>query len=124
MAPRVLVVDDEEVFADLARDQLGARGFEVAVASSGEEALAAAAENPPDVILLDVLLPGLAGDEVLRRLKSDPRTKAVPVVVCSVTLRERVAQERLLALGASAFVSKPCKPDDLAARLREVLPPT
>lgn len=80
LGPLVLVVDDDSRNARLACDVLGAAGFRTASAMTGEEALALAQEQPPDVILLDVRLPDLDGAEVARRLKKDARTAAIPVV--------------------------------------------
>lgn len=121
MRNKVLLVDDEEVFSQLTQQQLARRGFDVTVVSTGEEALEKALSQPPDVILLDVLLPGIDGGEVLRRLKADPRTKGTPVLICSITVKERAAIQKFITMGADGFVAKPCRPDDLADKLRTTL---
>ena len=123
MGQNVLLIDDEEVFATLAAEQLTRRGFNVVVAASGVEALEKIKTQRPDVILLDFLLPGINGSEVLKRLKADPRTHSIPVVICSITLHERSAISAFMSQGARDFVPKPCQPDALAAKLREIIGP-
>jgi CheY-like chemotaxis protein len=117
MARAILLVDDEEAFLKLTRDQLVGRGFSVTVASSGEEALEKIKVERPDAIILDIMLPGMSGREVLERLQSDPTTKEIPVIVCSIISHEKTVIRDLLAMGARAYVPKPAKPDDLAAKL-------
>ena len=102
-AVRVLVVDDDTDMVRLFQRYLGDGNFEVLTASSAEEALRLAAEQLPQAITLDVMMPDRDGWEVLQLLKNSPRTQDIPVVVCSV-LRER---ELALSLGASEFVAKP-----------------
>jgi len=121
MAHQVLVVDDEEDFSNLTCDQLTDRGFVVATVNDGYEALERVKKEPPDVILLDVLMPGLDGVELLKRLKSDPVTRGIPVLICSITMKERASIQSLLAMGADGYVPKPCPPDRLAASLKAVL---
>jgi two-component system phosphate regulon response regulator PhoB len=77
----VLVVDDERDLVSLLDFNLRQGGFETTLAYGGEEALAAARRRPPDLVLLDLMLPDMTGTEVCRQLKSDPRTRAVPVIV-------------------------------------------
>lgn len=81
MAHRVLVVDDEPSIAGLAKVKLTNGGFEVATAFSGAEALALVASDPPDVIVLDVMMPEMDGWEVASRLKSDPETEHIPILM-------------------------------------------
>jgi len=81
MAKKVLVVDDESNIADLAKIKLTSGGFDVDTANSGEEALEKVAIDPPDVVVLDVMMPGMDGREVARRLKGDPETKHIPILM-------------------------------------------
>ncbi len=97
--PLILVVDDERMNRDLLAVMLSAEGFVVATAASGEEALAAIAMRPPDLILLDVLMPGMNGHEVTRRVKGNLATKNIPVIMVTA-LDDRDA--RLFGLGAGA----------------------
>ena len=116
----ILVVDDEARDRRLLEATLGADGYRVRTATSGEEALAAATAQPPDLILLDLLIPGLDGCEVTRRLKADARTRSVPVIL--VTVLED-SQSRLLGLeaGAEEFLTKPLMRAELLMRVRNLL---
>src|SRR6186713_2788286 len=78
---KVLVVDDTPQNVKLLADLLGLKGYAVATASNGEEALAKVAADPPDLVLLDVMMPGMSGYEVCRRLRADPVTALLPVVL-------------------------------------------
>jgi DNA-binding response OmpR family regulator len=120
MKPRILVADDDDGLRQLLRLILSREGFEVFEAASGEQALALAAAVDPAVILLDVMMPGLDGYDVCRRLKSDQRTGDVPVVFVSAA--EDVGRRNdLQKLGAAACIQKPIGPRDLVARIRAVM---
>jgi two-component system KDP operon response regulator KdpE len=113
----VLVVDDEPQIRRTLATNLRARSFEVLLASSGEEALAMAATHPPDVVILDLGLPGIDGITVIERLREHSN---VPIIVLSV--REREADKvRALDVGADDYVTKPFGMDELLARLRAAL---
>jgi signal transduction histidine kinase len=114
---RILAVDDTPQNLVLLGEIL-AREFTVLVATSGERALALAAANPPpDLILLDVMMPGMDGHEVLGRLRGDERTRTIPVIF--VTARDAVEdEERGLSLGAVDYISKPLHPPLVLARVR------
>ncbi|MDO9557878.1 MAG: response regulator [Coriobacteriia bacterium] len=81
MAKKVLVVDDEPAIANLAKIKLTNQGFDVTTANSGKEALASVASDPPDVMVLDVMMPGMDGWEVASRMKGDPDTKHIPILM-------------------------------------------
>jgi two-component system phosphate regulon response regulator PhoB len=119
-SPKVLVVEDEESILELIRDSIGREGFAVATATSGEDALAAVRDESPDVILLDLMLPGISGLEVCRRLKSQPATADIPVLMLSA----RDGESDVIAgleIGADDYLTKPFSPRILAARLRAAL---
>ena len=120
MAERILVVDDEEVNRDLMEAILTGDGYEIVLAASGPAALAEAAETPPDLILLDLMMPGMSGFEACERFKQDPATAGVPVLVVTA-LGQISNKEAALTRGADDFVMKPVKPDDLRARVRAML---
>src|SRR3989442_5088015 len=116
----ILIVEDEKDLADLMQFNLRQAGFETAAARDGEEALALVRHRTPDLVLLDLMLPGVPGTEVCRQLKSSPRTKQVPVIM--VTARgEEVDRVVGFELGADDFVTKPFSMRELVLRARAVL---
>jgi DNA-binding response OmpR family regulator len=120
MKPRILVADDDAGLRQLLRLILSREGFEVFEAASGEQALALAVAVDPAVILLDVMMPGLDGYDVCRRLKNDQRTGDVPVVFVSAA-EDVTRHNELQKLGAAACIQKPIGPRDLVARVRAVM---
>lgn len=109
---RVLVVDDEPDVLLLCRLNLQQRGHEVLEASEGSRALQLARERHPDVIVLDLMLPGMTGYEVLETLKGDLQTSDIPVLVLTAKSL-RADRERSHGLGASNFLTKPFLPNEL-----------
>jgi two-component system, OmpR family, response regulator RegX3 len=114
---RVLVVEDEESFIDALSVGLQREGFEVAVARDGGDALALFANNPFDVVLLDLMLPKVSGLDVCRQIRS---LSDVPIIVVSAK-GEEVDMVLLLELGADDYVTKPYRLRELVARIRAVL---
>jgi class 3 adenylate cyclase len=112
----VLIVDDEEQNRTLLRDPLEARGYEVAEAENGSVALAAIATRPPDVILLDVMMPQMDGFEVCRRLKTDSKTAHIPILMVTA-LSERKERLMGIAVGANDFLNKPVDLQDVTLRV-------
>jgi CheY-like chemotaxis protein len=118
---RVLVVDDEPDVLLLCRLNLQQHGHELLEASDGSTALDIAREQHPDVIVLDLMLPGMNGYEVLETLKKDGRTSDIPVLV--LTAKSLGAdRERSHELGASEFLTKPFLPSDLCEMVESLLP--
>ena len=116
---RALVIDDDPDLLLLVRRTLEfTAGWRVLTAPSGARGLEIARAEPPDVVLVDLMMPDMDGYEVCRQLKGDPATAAVPVVV--LTARREVDERRLTAVGAAGFVPKPFQPDELARRVREL----
>jgi class 3 adenylate cyclase len=116
----VLVVDDEEPNRILLRDPLEMHGYQVLEAEDGERALQEVAQCTPDVILLDVMMPGLDGFEVCRRLKQDVRTAPIPVLMVTA-LSERKERMMGIAAGANDFLNKPVDIHDLTLRVRNAV---
>ena len=112
-ASRILVIEDDPGAVRLLRTYLEGEGYDVEIAADGEAGFAAATRRPPDAIILDVLLPGIDGWEVLRRLKADPNLRDLPVVVVTVVDERNVA----MSLGAVDYFLKPVNPAALLARL-------
>lgn len=116
----ILVVEDEPDIAELIEYNLLKNGYSPHLAVSGEEALARARKDPPHLVILDLMLPGVDGLEVCRRLKRDPRTSGVPVIM--VTARgEESDVVTGLELGADDYIVKPFSPKVLMARIKAVL---
>jgi DNA-binding response OmpR family regulator len=116
----VLVVDDVAANVKLLADLLEVHGFTVSCCGSGEEALASLAAQPADVVLLDVLMPGMDGYDVCRRIRSDPKLTAIPVVMVT-SLDDREERIKGLEAGADEFLSKPINTQELLARVRSLL---
>jgi putative two-component system response regulator len=113
---RVLVVDDEGGISSLLDRLLVSRGYIVSIATDGPAALAAIARDPPDVILLDVVMPGMDGFTICKRLKNDPATRLTPVILIT-GLSDRETKITGLAAGADDFLTKPIDTQELLARV-------
>jgi CheY-like chemotaxis protein len=118
--PRVLLVDDEEDFLELTSLFLKSAGYEVECARAADEAVARAVRHPPDVILLDILLPGCDGLEILETLRSEPETAGVPVVACTA-LGHRDSGPLLVHAGFDGLVAKPIDWRELDRLLRSTV---
>lgn len=116
----LLIVEDEAALVELLRYNFEQEGFRVSAAADGEEALVMVAEDPPDIIVLDWMLPHLSGLEVCRQLRRRPETRAIPIIM--LTARgEEGDRVRGLESGADDYLSKPFSPRELVARVRAVL---
>jgi two-component system alkaline phosphatase synthesis response regulator PhoP len=116
----VLVVEDEENILELVTFNLKREGYKVTGVASGEEALAAARSKRPDLVVLDLMLPGIDGLEVCRRLRRDERTAEVPIIMLTARGEEADIVTGL-ELGADDYLTKPFSPKVLLARIRTVL---
>jgi two-component system, cell cycle response regulator DivK len=120
MSQRILVIEDQEDNRQILRDLLTNANFEVIEAVDGESGLAAAAAQKPDLILMDIQLPGIDGYETTRRLKADTLLHAVPIIaVTSYALAGEAETAR--AAGCDAYIPKPYSPRQLLAKVREYL---
>jgi putative two-component system response regulator len=113
----ILIVDDAPANLELLSDLLRGRGYEPRPSLSGAAALAAAQADPPDLILLDVDMPGMDGYEVCRRLKADERLRDIPVIFVSAVFTQTEDKVKALALGAVDYVSKPFQAEEVYARV-------
>lgn len=118
--PRVLIVDDDAFIRRPLEFILREEGFRPSTAVDGDDCLERVAEERPDLIILDVMMPGRDGFEICRALKDDPSVAEVPVILLSARGREH-DRERGISLGASDFMTKPYSPTDLIRRVRELL---
>ena len=116
----VLVVEDEEALAQLLKYNLEKEGYRVSVASDGEEGLVLAEETPPDLVVLDWMLPKAPGIEVCRRLRSRQETRNTPIVMLTARTEES-DRIRGLDVGADDYITKPFSMNELLARLRAVM---
>jgi two-component system, OmpR family, phosphate regulon response regulator PhoB len=116
----VLVVEDEKDISDLIEYHLKQAGFPVAIAREGAEALEKAVRERPGLILLDLMLPGMDGKDVCRALKSNPATRAIPVMMVTARAEE---VDRIIGfeLGADDYITKPFSPRELVLRVKAVL---
>jgi len=117
---RVLIADDEPNIVASLEFLMEQAGFEVRVAANGDQALELAASFRPDLVLLDIMLPKKSGYEVCQRLKSDPATRDMKVVMVSAKGRD-VEVAKGVELGADAYVVKPFSTRELVAKVREML---
>jgi len=116
----VLLVDDEEDIRELVRYNLAREGYQVVTVGSGEDALKKVREKPPDLIILDLMLPGIDGFAVCRQLKNDDRTAHIPIAMLTVKGEESDIVVGL-ELGADDYITKPFSPKVLLARIKAVL---
>ncbi len=120
MPERILVVEDEKTIAELVAEALKRRGYRVELAHDGDSGLLAAETSLPDLVILDVMLPGMDGWEVCRRIRENPSTRNTPVLMLTARREER----DLLAgfdVGADDYMKKPFSVNELAARVRSLL---
>jgi two-component system, OmpR family, phosphate regulon response regulator PhoB len=120
MKPMVLIVEDEAPLVTLLRYNLEKEGFSVCAAADGEEALLQIAENKPDAVLLDWMLPLVSGLEVCRQIRRAPASRSLPIILLTARAEE-ADRVRGLDSGADDYIVKPFSPSELVARLRAVI---
>lgn len=120
MTRTILIVDDEPEIVAIARDYLDRAGFRTLTAGDGPAAVRLARSERPDLVVLDLMLPGMDGLDVTRTLRQDPVTRALPIIMLTARVEE---SDRLvgLELGADDYLTKPFSPRELVARVRAVL---
>lgn len=117
---RILIADDEHNIRHILDFSLHAEGFDVISAGDGEEALALAASEAPDLIIMDVMMPGCGGVEACRRLKLDGRTRQIPVILLTAR-SSREDREAGLAAGAAEYITKPFSPQKVIDLVQSIL---
>ncbi len=120
MPPRVLVVDDDPQVLRLMRVNLELEGYDVVSAPDGEEALEAVVNQRPDIVVCDVMMPGVDGLTVLRNMRANPRTSKIPFVVVSAKA-QRSDVKAALDMGADRYITKPFDPQELLDAVEHLL---
>jgi CheY-like chemotaxis protein len=120
-APRILIVEDDRILRRAAETTLKREGYRVVTAADGEEALTAARAEPPDLILLDLIMPRMQGFDVLRALKQDERTALIPVIVLSNLGQERDVRQAIETGAVAYFVKADVSLKGLVRRVQEPL---
>ena len=120
MLKRVIVVDDDKEIQEIVTFVLNRNGFEVAVASNGQQLQRLLATQVPDLIILDVMMPGQNGYEIFSALRSDLRTQQVPVIIMTAHA-ENIYERISVDLGAAVHITKPFHPLDLVEKIRTLL---
>jgi CheY-like chemotaxis protein len=120
-SPLVLLVDDDPAIREWVREGLTLSGFRADEAADGEQAVAKARALKPDVMLIDLQIPGLNGWDVMRRLKADPETAHIRFIAMTGFSMDGAARQEARACGCDAFLAKPCLPETIALEIRLVL---
>ncbi|MDD5136788.1 MAG: response regulator [Candidatus Omnitrophica bacterium] len=120
MAKKVLVVDDEPYMLEILKTRLESSGYGVITAVNGEDCLKKAADVIPDLILMDILLPGMSGFEVAKRLKENDLTKDIPIIMVTALMGEDAVAKGLKS-GATYFISKPFDSQELLDEIKKSL---
>lgn len=118
--PRILIADDDAFIRRPLEWILLQEGFDADTVADGDECMERLGSGAPDLLILDVMMPGLDGFEICRRIKDDPKLRHIPVILLSARGREH-DRERGLALGAEEYLTKPYSPSDLMQRIRGLL---
>ncbi len=118
MAEKILVVDDEEPIRDMLDRFLKEEGYEVILASTGEEAMGLAESEEPDLIFMDIIMPGLDGIEICRKLRAQEKTRSIPVMMATA-FSETVTEA--LEVGVTDFVTKPFQLQEVSIRIKSIL---
>jgi len=121
MSKRILVVEDQEDNRQILRDLLANAGYEMIEAGDGAQAISAATEHRPDLILMDIQLPLVDGYEATRQIKANPALKAIPIIVVT-SYALSGDEDKARAAGCDAYVAKPYSPRALLAKIREYVP--
>lgn len=118
--PRILIVEDDPANVDLMKAQLHGEGYSVDSAGDGEEALLHVAQNRPDLVLLDIMIPKKSGFEVCKKIKKTEETRSIPVIMVTA-LKDMESRVKGIAVGADDFLSRPVDKSELVARVRSML---
>jgi DNA-binding response OmpR family regulator len=118
--PVVLAVDDEPHILFILSKVLNSKGCKVLTADGGEKAIKLTLKNMPDLIILDVMMPDISGFDVCQHLKSDPKTKDIPIVILTAEQNE-AHKEAMIRMGIADYIPKPFSPNGLSKKIDEIL---
>jgi two-component system alkaline phosphatase synthesis response regulator PhoP len=118
---KIMVVDDEENLLELVKAILEVEGYDVVTASDGKECLEKLKANKPDLILLDMMMPGMSGRETCERIRKDPKTKNLKVAFVTVAKFSEVGKDILKKLNAVDYITKPFDNKDLVKRVKKLV---
>jgi CheY-like chemotaxis protein len=121
MSKKIMIVDDEENFLELMINLLQNQGFEVIPAENGRQCLDRLREVKPDLILMDMMMPGMSGKETTQKIREDPRTKDIKIIFLTVVRLSYIGEDILKELEVSEYIVKPFDNDDLIQRIKKVL---
>lgn len=120
---KILVIDDEVNFGYFLKKNLEAvGGFQVTVCNESLQGLATAKAEKPALILLDIIMPGISGEDLAAQLRSDPETKGIPIVFLTALVKEQEAAQQAHQIGTDLFVAKPVRINDLIRTINQVVP--
>ena len=120
MAKRILVVEDDRTSQRLTEYTLKQAGYEISIASDGIDGLKRAREDHPDLVLLDIMLPGMDGYEVCHRLRQDPETATLPILMISAKAHQE-DKDTGIKVGADVYLTKPVEPSEILAKVESLL---
>jgi len=123
MAIQILVVDDDPVMHQLLQHHMERAGFQTASARNGREAITMATQQPPSLIVMDIMMANMDGLTALRELKKTPATQHIPVIVITAN-NHYVSQQEAEASGAALLLTKPFSPSQLMAEIKRLIPPS
>jgi len=121
MAKKILVVDDEPDIMDVATARLKHLGYEIIPAIDAEQALTVLQKNTPDLILLDLLLPKMQGDELCKKLKSDDKYKKIPIILFTASAIRPGLPDKIKEMGADDCIIKPFEPEELLGKIKKLI---
>lgn len=121
MAKKIMVVDDEKSLQELVRAILEKEGFDVITASDGNECLGKLETVKPDLILLDMMMPGMSGREVCEKIRANPKTKGLKVIFLTVARFSEAGKNTLKKMQVMDYITKPFENEDLVKRVRKAL---
>jgi two-component system alkaline phosphatase synthesis response regulator PhoP len=121
MVKKIMIVDDEENIVDLIKAIFEQEGFEVGSASTGKECLEELKKVKPDLILMDIMMPGMTGKEAIKKIRENPKTKDIKIVFLTVARLSEVGKEELKNLRVLDYITKPFDNADLVRRVKKLV---